>query len=116
MMLTMALRLHLLPMCKARSPEVTLRIEKVSDGPIITIRLIGRIRAELLEELNAQIKASGTSVVLDLEEVSLVDVEVVRFLGVCQVEGIVLVHCSPYINDWIAKERQREALDAASSQ
>jgi hypothetical protein len=86
---------------------MTLRIEKVPDGPTTTIRLIGRIRAELLEELNAQIKGSGTAVVLDLEEVSLVDVDVVRFLGVCQAEGMTLVHGSPYINDWIAQERSR---------
>ncbi len=83
---------------------MTLRIEKVLDGPTTTIQLIGRIRAELLGELEAQIKATETTVVLDLEEVTLVDVDVVRFLGACQVEGINLLHCSPYINDWIAKE------------
>jgi anti-anti-sigma regulatory factor len=84
---------------------MTLRIEKVASGPVTTIRLIGRVRAELLEELTAQIKASGTTVVLDLEEVSLVDVEVVRFLGDAETQGIQLVHCSPYIADWIRKER-----------
>jgi anti-anti-sigma regulatory factor len=83
---------------------MTLRIEKVTDGPTTTIRLIGRMRAELLDELKAQIKGSGT-VVLDLEEVSLVDLDVVRFLGACQDEGVTLVNCSPYINDWIARER-----------
>jgi hypothetical protein len=40
-----------------------------------------------------------------LEELSLVDVDVVRFLGTCQAAGIKIVHSSPYINDWIAKER-----------
>jgi anti-anti-sigma regulatory factor len=69
---------------------MTFRIEKVTDGTTTTIRLIGRIRSELLAELSAQIKASGTEVVLDLEEVSLVDVDVVRFLGECQARfGIV---------------------------
>ena len=42
---------------------------------------------------------------LDLEEVNLVDVDVIRFLGTCQGEGIRLLHCPPYISDWIAKER-----------
>jgi hypothetical protein len=87
---------------------MTLRIEKLADGPTTTIRLIGRIRAELLSELTAQIKASGTTVVLDLEEVSLVDVEVVRFLGACESEGIQLVHGSPYITDWIRRERTHD--------
>ncbi len=84
---------------------MTLRIELVPDGPTTTIRLIGRISAGLLDELRAQITGTGTPVVLDLEEVSLVDVDAVRFLGACQAEGIGLVHGSPYINDWIASER-----------
>ena len=84
---------------------MTLRIERDSDGPRTTIRLIGRIRAEHLGELKAQIGGSGTSIALDLEEVSLVDVDVVRFLGTCQAQGVRLMHCSPYIRDWIGKER-----------
>jgi len=94
--------------------EMTLRIEKVPDGPITTIRLIGRMRSELLDELKAQIKATRTAVVLDLEEVSLVDVDVVCFLGACQAEGIDLVHGSPYINNWIAQERARDSRESES--
>ena len=94
---------------------MTLRIEKVPDGPTTTIRLIGRIRAELLGELKAQIEETDTTVILDLEEVSLVDVDAVRFLGECQAEGIGLVHCSPYINDWIASERGRKSGDLDES-
>jgi hypothetical protein len=44
-------------------------------------------------------------VALDLEEVTLVDVQVVRFLGVCETRGISILNCSPYITDWIARER-----------
>jgi hypothetical protein len=35
--------------------------------------------------------------VLDLDEVTLVDVVVVRFLITCEAEGIELLHCAPYI-------------------
>ena len=63
---------------------------------------------ECIEELKAQIKAGGESVTLDLNEVSLVDLHVIRFLATCQTEGTSLVHCSRYISDWIAKERSRE--------
>jgi hypothetical protein len=45
--------------------------------------------------------------VLDLDEVTLVDVEVVRFLGACEAEGIALLHCSPNIREWIAREQHR---------
>jgi anti-anti-sigma regulatory factor len=85
--------------------NMTLRIEKDSDGQTTTLRLIGRMQREHIEELKAQIKAGGTSITLDLNEVSLVDLDVIHFLATCQTEGIFLVHCSHYINNWIAKER-----------
>ena len=84
---------------------MTLRIEKDSDGRTTTLRLIGRLRREHIEELQAQIEAGGTSVALDLKEVTLVDLDVIRFLAASQAEGISLVHSSRYINNWIAKER-----------
>jgi anti-anti-sigma regulatory factor len=87
---------------------MTLKIESYSDGRSTTIRLIGRMRAEHLEELKKQIRESGSKITLDLEEVNLVDVDVIRFLGTCQGEGVCLLHCSPYISDWIAKEQDRE--------
>ena len=87
---------------------MTLKIERYSDGLSTTIRLIGRMRAEHLEELKTQIRESGSKITLDLEEVNLVDVDVIRFLGTCLGEGVCLLHCSSYISDWIAKEQGRE--------
>ena len=84
---------------------MSLKIEKHSVGNSTTIRLIGRMRAEHLEELEKQIRESGPAVILDLEEVTLVDVEIVRFLGACEARGATLLNCSPYIRDWIGKER-----------
>ena len=84
---------------------MTLKIEKYSDGHSTTIRLIGRMQAEHSEELEKQIRESGPAVTLDLEEVTLVDVEIVRFLGACEARGGTLLNCSPYIRDWIGKER-----------
>ena len=84
---------------------MTLRIEKASDGHSTTIRLIGRMRAEHLEELEKQIRESGPALILDLDEVTLVDVEIVRFLGNCESQGATLLNCSSYIRDWIGKER-----------
>ena len=84
---------------------MTFKIEKHRDGQSTTIRLIGRMRAEHLSELEKQIKESESKIVLDLEELNLVDVEAVRFLGMCETQGIALLNCSPYIRDWIGKER-----------
>jgi hypothetical protein len=46
------------------------------------------------------------NVTLDLEEVTVVDVEVVRFLGSCEKKGTELLHCPPYIREWISREQQ----------
>ena len=85
---------------------MTLRIERYSDRGRTTIRLIGRMQAEHVSEVERQIAESGTNVTLDLEEVSLVDVQVVRLLGICEIRGISVLNCSPYITDWIARERR----------
>jgi hypothetical protein len=85
--------------------NMTLKIERYSDGAGTTIRLIGRMRAEHLMELEKQIKESESKIVLDLEELKLVDVDTVRFLGSCEAAGVTLLNCAPYIRDWIGKER-----------
>ena len=84
---------------------MTLKIEKYRDAHTSTIRLIGRMRAEHLPELEKQIRDSESKIVLDLEELNLVDVEAVRFLGMCETQGVTLLNCSAYIRDWIGKER-----------
>ena len=86
-------------------PSMTLKIERYSDGASATIRLIGRMQVEHLEELEKQIRENGPAVTLDLEEMTLVDVDTIRFLGTCEARGVLLIKCSPYICDWIGKER-----------
>jgi anti-anti-sigma regulatory factor len=86
---------------------VTLKIEIVSDGKGTTLRLMGRIKSEYLEEVQAQVRRHGPRLVLDLEEVTLVDVAVVRFLIAREAEGIVLRGCAPYIRLWMSRERAR---------
>jgi anti-anti-sigma regulatory factor len=85
---------------------MTLRIETTPGERCTTIKLIGRIRTEHLGELRAQLEAISTSVVLDLGEVSLVNLEVVSFLSKWESQGIQLLNCSAYIRKWIDRERQ----------
>jgi len=85
---------------------VTLKIEKTPGEHATIIKLMGRIRAEHLDELKSQIAGSAPKIVLELGEVSLVDAEVVRFLGACESEGIQLLNCSAYIRQWIVRERE----------
>jgi hypothetical protein len=86
---------------------MTFKIERDADGQHTTLRLIGHLQAAYLEVWEAQREGSGPRTVLDLDEVTLVDVEVVRFLGGCEAQGIALLHCSPYIRAWIAREQHR---------
>ncbi len=46
---------------------------------------------------------------LDLEEVDLVDIEGVRFLNACESAGVSILHCSPYIKEWMLRERGEQA-------
>jgi anti-anti-sigma regulatory factor len=85
--------------------NVTFKIEKHRDRHSTTIRLIGRMRAEHLSELEKQIREGVSKIALDLEELDLVDVEAVRFLGMCETRGVTLLNCSAYIRDWIGKEQ-----------
>jgi anti-anti-sigma regulatory factor len=85
---------------------MTLRIETTPGERCTTIKLIGRIRTEHLGGLRAQLEAISTSVVLDLGEVSLVNLEVIRFLSKCETQGIQLLNCSAFVRKWIDRERQ----------
>ncbi len=69
------------------------------------VKLIGRIQTDHLSELRAELDAIGGSIVLDLGEVSLVNVDVVRFLSACQSQGTQLLNCPAYIRKWIDSER-----------
>ena len=85
---------------------MTLRIEGSLDRDVRTIRLIGRLQAENLPDLSRLLEDQTQSVVLDLTEVNLVDLESVRFLARCSSSGVRLRNCSPYIQSWIAEERK----------
>jgi anti-anti-sigma regulatory factor len=86
---------------------MTGKIERQVDGHTTTLRLIGHLHAAHLEVLQAQLESNGPRTVLDLDQVTLVDVEVVRFLGTCEQEGTALLHCPPYIREWISREQQQ---------
>ena len=86
---------------------MTFRMETSFDGQTTTLRLIGRIESEYLDVLHAHVRGHRPRVVLDLNEVTLVDVGIVRFLIACEEEGIKLLNCAPYIRNWISGERAR---------
>jgi len=80
---------------------MTLRIER-SKG---RIRLSGELRFGDLDQVQTEIERCESPVVLDLEELDLIDLEGVRFLNACEAKGISILHCSPYIREWMLQER-----------
>jgi anti-anti-sigma regulatory factor len=87
---------------------LTFKIETIPCADRMIIRLIGELDAECLPELEAQIGLDGRSIELEMGEVTLVDVDVVRFLIGCEARDIQLRSCSPYIREWIRREKESE--------
>jgi hypothetical protein len=82
-----------------------LRIERRSEGTSTDIKLSGRIQADGLSELLAEIEKCNRPPSLDLEEVTLLDRDSVRFLIRCESEGVQLVNCPLYVREWMTRER-----------
>jgi hypothetical protein len=82
---------------------MTLKVERFQTR----VRLSGELRSEHLDQVQAEIDCCGTSAVLDVEEVDLVDVEGVRFLNRCEANGVLVLHCSAYIREWMSREKTR---------
>src|SRR6266568_8136420 len=92
---------------RKETTQMTCKIERHTDGHHTTLRLIGHLHAVHLETLQAQLESNGPRTVLDLDEVTLVDVEVVRFLGRCEAAGIAVLHGPPSIREWISREQRQ---------
>jgi len=85
---------------------MTLRIERGKGG----IRLSGELRFGHLDQVKTEIERWESPVVLDLEELDLIDLEGVRFLNACEAKDILVLHCPPYIREWMLQERGRPKL------
>ena len=86
---------------------MTLKIKRISAEHETCLCLSGQLRSEQLEQLQSELERGGSRVTLDLEELDLVDIESVRFLNGCESAGIAILHCSPYIRQWMLQERGR---------
>ena len=87
---------------------MTLRIENYADKRKTMIRLSGRLQSKHLDELKTQMEGARPRIALDLNGVTLVDIETVRFLNACEKGGVELLHCWPYIQEWMIREKGRE--------
>ena len=92
-----------------------LRIEKRSEGCVTRLQLSGRFRSDLIDFVRSALNQGCAHKILDLSDITLVDVEVVRFLNRCDDEGIEVVHCPPYVREWMRRERAEEGQAGPSA-
>jgi hypothetical protein len=90
-----------------------LRIEKNSGGCVTKLRLSGRIQSDQIASIRSEMDDDCTSKILELSEVTLVDLSVVQFLINCEDAGVQLVQCPAYVREWMLRERA-EAVPGSS--
>ena len=86
---------------------MTLRIDKSVQQGSAVFRLIGRLEAQHIEQLEIllDLRKQARSIVLDLRELRLADREAVKFLARCESEGVQLENCPAYIREWVKREK-----------
>ena len=86
---------------------MTFRIETAARGRLRVFILSGSIEAPAIAELRRllELQTRARNVVIDLKDVTLVDREGMRFFMGCEADGIKLENCTPYIREWIEREK-----------
>lgn len=84
-----------------------LRIDKLLGSTPTILKLSGRIQEENLSDLQTEIARCTDSPKLDLKNVNLLDRSSVRFLIHCESQGIQLINCPLFVQEWITCERRR---------
>ena len=84
-----------------------LRIQRSENGEVV-FTLSGQMDEEPIAELETLInsEANGRRVVLDLKDLTLVNENAITFLESCESNHIKLENCSPYIREWINRQRR----------
>jgi hypothetical protein len=87
---------------------LTFRIDRLSTGQGLVLRISGRITAEDLEVVRTALDGHPV-VAIDLAEVDLVDRDALTLLARTEAKGIELTRCPTFIREWITRERESSA-------
>jgi len=83
-----------------------LRIVRSISAGTTTLTVSGRIDAVQLSEFRRSVDDElAQGAVLDLAEVTLVDLDAVRFLVQCEIRGVRIKRCPAYVREWMAREK-----------
>lgn len=82
-----------------------LRIQRSSNGEVV-FTLSGRIEIEDVPELQRilSLETPGRTIAFDLQNITLVDREAVKFLAHCEAAGVRLENCPGYVRGWIDRD------------
>jgi hypothetical protein len=83
------------------------RIERIAAQGVVVFRVSGHIQSEHVKTIQELIARDQGPMGLDLGEITLVDREAVSYLATCELRGIELRNCPPFLRDWVTKEQLR---------
>ena len=78
-------------------------VRLIEHDQVVILRISGHIQEEHISMIEDLIAKETDPLVFDLQEVTLVGLEVVRFLATCDVRGIELRNCPGFIREWLSK-------------
>ena len=86
---------------------MTFRIETAARGRVTVFALCGRIEKQAIAELRRlfEFQTNYRGIVLDLKDVSVIDRDVMGFFISCEADGVKLENCTPYIREWMEREK-----------
>jgi hypothetical protein len=85
-----------------------LRIEKESDEFVMRLLVSGHIQSSGIGCIQSAMKDARKRKLLDLSEVTLVDIAAIHFLIRCEKEGVELAQCPSFVREWMLRERAEE--------
>jgi hypothetical protein len=99
-----------------RKLKMSCRIDRVvSAENLVVLFVSGRITGEHVDMLRGVLEEESVGFAIDLKNVLLVDREAVKLLALSEANGTELRNCSPYIREWVTRERS-EAHERPSEQ
>ena len=86
---------------------MSFRIETAARGKSTIFILSGRIETDAIAELGGLLERQTDyqNIVLDLKDVGAVGRDAMGFLAHCEAEGVKLENLTPYIREWMERER-----------
>jgi hypothetical protein len=78
-------------------------VRLIEHDQVVILRISGHIHEAHISMIEDLIAKETDPLVFDLQEVTLVGLEVVRLLAACDVRGIELRNCPGFIREWLSK-------------